>query len=340
MYELQRIMADPIVRFVFVVTLVSLAGIGVAVLFRKNSRIQKCVLQTALILVVVAPLLVAGFRAFDCELHIAKVKGERKAALASSVHESVDINFETETRPQANIVASSGESTTNLADVVPAKSNIRQNTSDSSLRSNFVVDSGYSLRALAISGWAVGFAISLAIILVSTFNLVRLLRNSTPISNKRFKEIVQAVQASSAIQSLNVLVNDKLPAPVAIGIGQWNSVVIPSSLMRSITPEQFEQVIRHEAEHIANGDTLFLLVSRIGRAIWWWHPLVLLADRMLDRAREEVCDEAVLESFSPVEYGKTMLTVSRLAINWRRPTILVSLLGSRWKLEDLSLIHI
>ena len=91
MYEFQRILADPAIRIVIVVTMVALAGIGVAVLFRKNSRIQKCVLQTALILVVVAPLLVAGFRAFDCELHIAKVKGEPTPELASSVHEYVDI---------------------------------------------------------------------------------------------------------------------------------------------------------------------------------------------------------------------------------------------------------
>ena len=239
MHELQSIMADPVVRFVFVVTLVSLAGIGVAVLFRKNSRIQKCVLQTALILVVVAPLLVAGFRAFDCELHIAKVKGEPTPELASSVHEYVDINFGNESHTPANIIEFPHESPTNLDDEFLVKSSTWQNTSHSSSGSNFVEDSGYSFRTFAIGVWVAGFAISFAIILVSTFNLVRLLRNCTPISNSRFKEVVKTVQSSSAIQSLNVLVNDKLPAPVAIGIGQWNSVVIPSSLISSITPVSY-----------------------------------------------------------------------------------------------------
>jgi hypothetical protein len=74
--------------------------------------------------------------------------------------------------------------------------------------------------------------------------------------------------------------------------------------------EQLLQVLVHECAHALRRDPLTGLYQRVLGAVIWFHPLVHLANRRLDRVREELCDNHVLRTTCPIEYARTLLAVA------------------------------
>src|SRR5262249_46133437 len=69
-------------------------------------------------------------------------------------------------------------------------------------------------------------------------------------------------------------------------------------------------VLVHECAHAIRRDPLIALYQRLLSAFLWFHPLVHLANALLNRAREDVCDNWVLRGVSAVDYSRTLLTVA------------------------------
>ena len=80
-------------------------------------------------------------------------------------------------------------------------------------------------------------------------------------------------------------------APAAIGIVRPR-IVIPASL--DLADDELAAILAHECAHVARRDNLLALIDAALGAALWFHPLVWLARRILARAREEACDEAVV----------------------------------------------
>jgi beta-lactamase regulating signal transducer with metallopeptidase domain len=80
-------------------------------------------------------------------------------------------------------------------------------------------------------------------------------------------------------------------APAAIGIVRPR-IVIPASL--DLAGDELAAILAHECAHVARRDNLLALIDAALGAALWFHPLVWMARRILARAREEACDEAVV----------------------------------------------
>lgn len=75
-----------------------------------------------------------------------------------------------------------------------------------------------------------------------------------------------------------------------------------------------ESALAHELAHVARWDSLWLRLQHLVQALYFFHPLLWLASRELDREREQICDAVVLARgrVDARAYAKSLLAVLEL----------------------------
>ena len=123
----------------------------------------------------------------------------------------------------------------------------------------------------------------------------------------------------------------KPPAPegVPVALGCLRSIVLlPACFLERFNDDQHFQMLVHECAHALRRDTLAGFYQRLLAGVLWFHPLIYIANRFLDRAREEVCDNYVLQFVPSTEYSRTLLLVAQslspLPNRWFAPTVIRS----------------
>lgn len=86
------------------------------------------------------------------------------------------------------------------------------------------------------------------------------------------------------------------------------------------TNDERDAALLHELAHVRRGDALWLTVLSLVRALHWYNPLawwLCAAERL---AREEACDDRVLEAgIRPSAYAEQLLGIVRHPNEWRTP---------------------
>tara|TARA_R110002095_G_scaffold189660_1_gene167347 strand:- start:69867 stop:72935 length:3069 start_codon:yes stop_codon:yes gene_type:complete len=133
--------------------------------------------------------------------------------------------------------------------------------------------------------------------------LLRLLASLIVIQRVRRRGIEIGV-AHNGIRILEA----EVAVPLAIGFGR-PAIVLPQGFREAVKPDELQDVLDHEAEHLLRGDHWIMLLQGITAAAYWPIFTVHLLNLALSRAREELCDNAVLTNRDSAAYGQTLLTV-------------------------------
>jgi beta-lactamase regulating signal transducer with metallopeptidase domain len=184
-----------------------------------------------------------------------------------------------------------------------------------------------SLGIAFIVLWAAGS-------MFSTLGLVRGLRMSRrirrgaqPLSAERIVPVRTCLLAAFGPKLPTFFLSSRVHIPMTTGY--WRPIVLlPSSLMSQIDDQQLLQVLTHECAHALRSDALVALYQRTLAAIFWFHPLVHLANRSLDDAREEICDNYVLNIVPAREYANTLLTIAESVSSVRNDCFASALIQS------------
>lgn len=114
-----------------------------------------------------------------------------------------------------------------------------------------------------------------------------------------------------APRRVQLVVGDAATGPYVIGVLR-PLIVVPPALLDE--PALLRAALLHELAHVWRFDVLGRLVQLIARATFWWYPVVGLASRRLDAAREVACDARALEvgRIERPAYARLLLQMSRL----------------------------
>jgi beta-lactamase regulating signal transducer with metallopeptidase domain len=166
-----------------------------------------------------------------------------------------------------------------------------------------------SLRALLLVVWAIGVAFVLLRLAVGTMIVARLARRGARIDDGGWLSLAQRLANTLRIQRpLILLRGDRLGVPVTWGV-VYPIVLLPEDA-DEWTEERRRYVLVHEMAHVKRLDALTQLLGQVALALFWFDPLVWIANRRLQLEREHACDDYVLRhGTQPSTYAADLLSM-------------------------------
>jgi beta-lactamase regulating signal transducer with metallopeptidase domain len=327
------------------VVVVSTVAVLAVRAFRSRAALRHSLLLSALLCCLLSPLSAAAVLKFKIALIELPLFSPTatKAGVATAASEPVAES----PRARAESLASTGahdlrppaedranERSNELPAAVLAVTRASPNRSNTNEAQSEPQDAG--LRRLASAAtfvWAVGTILVLVGIVRCCLRLRRLRASLGPARDDFVSDALADVGRRMKIRRLPpVGISAEAFTPVAVG---WLRpvIVLPESSLRQITREQLRDVLVHEMAHILRGDHFVVALQLASKAIFWPIVTVHLLNRQLVCAREEVCDNFVLDERDPVSYGETLLRLAQLAHGWPPLAASTGILHWRGSLE-------
>lgn len=108
------------------------------------------------------------------------------------------------------------------------------------------------------------------------------------------------------------------------------TLVVPRSLVETLSPNQMELLLTHELAHLNRRDHLIRWLEFVVQSLFWWLPLVPWVRWHMHSAQEECCDAFVNQHFpeSSVDYCEMLFTTARWLQGTQSSPVWASELGS------------
>lgn len=139
-------------------------------------------------------------------------------------------------------------------------------------------------------------------------NLQRLVRDAGSAGAVWESRLAHLRERFGITRPVRLLASARVLTPMLVG---WIKPVIllPVSLLSGFPPQQVELIIAHELGHIRRWDYLVNLAQVVVETVLFYHPVVHWISRDVRNAREECCDDLVLQ----VASGKALAYARALA---------------------------
>jgi beta-lactamase regulating signal transducer with metallopeptidase domain len=126
--------------------------------------------------------------------------------------------------------------------------------------------------------------------------------------------------------SVRVRLTNQIASPSVCGLVR-PTILLPRLLVERLSPAQLRAVLLHELFHLRRGDVWVNCSQALLQALYWWHPLLWLANSRIRRVREEAVDDAVMLALKgeAEAYAPTLLRIARFAVH--RPLATLGLVG-------------
>jgi beta-lactamase regulating signal transducer with metallopeptidase domain len=165
-----------------------------------------------------------------------------------------------------------------------------------------------NLRSALILFWIGSVLVGLSLAVGHLLLLCRLARRAQPLQRAGARQTARQLAANIGLRTLPPLRTTAQVGPLALGLFR-PMVLLPLCLATRLSLPELRIILAHEFVHIRRGDLWLGLVPILARALFCFHPLVLLACREYEQAREEACDAQTLTVTGtlPDAYGQLLL---------------------------------
>jgi beta-lactamase regulating signal transducer with metallopeptidase domain len=171
-----------------------------------------------------------------------------------------------------------------------------------------------------------GISLALLLWLLARWQqIVRQVRHAA--ISERLSAIASEAQTSSGMKiHAQVKLTANSLSPAVCGLFR-PVILIPQSLVEGFSDKQLRAVLLHELIHVQRRDVWLNFLQSLLQIVYWWHPLLWLANARIRRVREEAVDDAVMLALRDESetYAPALLEVAKLALN--RPLASLGLVG-------------
>jgi beta-lactamase regulating signal transducer with metallopeptidase domain len=108
-----------------------------------------------------------------------------------------------------------------------------------------------------------------------------------------------------------LLLSETAQSPYLLG-GSAPAILLPARIAKTFSTEEIRIVLAHELAHLKRKDLLWCWLPALAHALFFFHPLVWVANRELRLAHEMACDEMAVRASrsSAGDYGSVLLKVA------------------------------
>ena len=125
---------------------------------------------------------------------------------------------------------------------------------------------------------------------------------------------------------IDVVVHEALAGPMTCGVVR-PAIVFPLDA-RTWREADVRRALIHELEHVRRHDWITLCLARAICAVYWFHPLVWIANRQLCVNAERACDDAVLRDSQALGYADQLVSLAERSLaQTRRPLLAMASRG-------------
>ncbi|MGH7028418.1 M56 family metallopeptidase, partial [Brevundimonas sp.] len=148
---------------------------------------------------------------------------------------------------------------------------------------------------------------------VGVWTLGRWTGDGRPVTHRLWTEALRRLDASGRTR---LIASPRIDAPLSWGLPPGVVLISEDCLKR---PETAPAVLAHELAHIRRGDWMFLLLSRLAVALFWFNPLVWALHATLSARTEDAADAAAVAQVDRQTYARALVD---LASDFKAPAAL------------------
>jgi beta-lactamase regulating signal transducer with metallopeptidase domain/HEAT repeat protein len=175
-----------------------------------------------------------------------------------------------------------------------------------------------SISAILFVAWLAGLAMLTLWTMLQSRKMSALAASGIAPSPELLNKLDACLQESQIKTPVRLrLVNQKINPSIC---GLFTPIILlPTSLSEALDASQLRAVFLHELTHLKRRDLLVNLIQTCVQIIYFYNPLLWIANRHIRRIREIAVDEAVLVAMDrdADRYPGTLLEVARLSISNR-----------------------
>ena len=169
-------------------------------------------------------------------------------------------------------------------------------------------------QAVVFALWLVGVLIFSAILVQRMFYVRQLIAQSEVAGNRFTGILNQYREQINVRRPIELRLSNNVSSPAVCELFK-PVILIPTTLIEKLPPDRFKTVLIHELCHIKRGDLWINSAQTILQIIYFYNPLVWLANMVIRRIREQAVDEMVLVALGTEakSYGNTLIDIAEMA---------------------------
>jgi beta-lactamase regulating signal transducer with metallopeptidase domain len=152
--------------------------------------------------------------------------------------------------------------------------------------------------------WLLGAALIGARLALGLRTLTRWTRKAAPVTCPAWLAPIEDLPPADRP---NLVCSDKVAGPLSWGVAPGAILVDPATLAERHTASA---IMAHELAHLRRHDWIFLVISRVVLAIFWFNPLVWRLHAVLRQRSEEAADAAALGTVDRALYARTLVRLA------------------------------
>jgi beta-lactamase regulating signal transducer with metallopeptidase domain len=162
--------------------------------------------------------------------------------------------------------------------------------------------------------WIVGELIFIALLLQRTLFVRRIIAQSKPASEKLEDILAESCQKVGIRKKVELKISRSLLSPAACGLLK-PKIILPSSLLKCFSIEKLHTTLLHELAHIKRKDIWINSIQSILQILYFYNPLLWIANTIVRRVREQAVDETVLVYLGEQAdtYSSTLVDIAEIA---------------------------
>lgn len=181
-------------------------------------------------------------------------------------------------------------------------------------------------QGLVFLGWLVGMLVLLALLVQRVYFVKGLIAQAKP-ANRWLSDMLDECRCQIGIRrNIELKLSASTLSPAVCGL--FNPIILmPASLLEKLSPEKLKAVLIHELAHIKRADVWVNLLGTMLQIVYFYNPLVWIANAMIRRVREQAVDEMVLVTLKPKteSYSNTLIDIAEMT--FARPSFSLRLIG-------------